>query len=99
MSDVVDLAVALINTQSVSGSEQPMTSWLHNWFDREGFEVRRQHVADGRENIYAHLSKKPRLLFNSHIDTVPPFYPAHFEGARLYGRGACDTKSLIAAQL
>jgi acetylornithine deacetylase len=54
----------------------------------------------------------PRVLFNSHIDTVPPFFGARVEfssehavngngssDATIWGRGACDTKGILAAQL
>ena len=54
-----------------------------------------------RFNVYASRtnSSTPRLLFNSHMDTVPPFLPPRIDGTTLYGRGACDAKSLIAGQL
>lgn len=43
----------------------------------------------------------PSLLFNTHIDTVPPFFPASVDLSEgvIRGRGACDTKSILAAQL
>lgn len=55
----------------------------------------------GRFNVYASQNgnKKPALLFNSHIDTVPPFLPARTDGTTLYGRGSCDAKTLVAAQM
>jgi len=45
--------------------------------------------------------KGPRILLNTHIDTVPPFYPASVDRKEgvIRGRGACDTKSILAAQL
>ena len=39
------------------------------------------------------------MLFNSHLDTVPPYFAGTMDNTWIYGRGACDTKSLIAAQL
>ncbi len=100
MSEVLDLAAELINIESVTGNEKGMCDWLENWCQRQGLEVVRQTVAPDRDNLFAKVpGVKARLLFNSHIDTVPPFFEARFEGGRLMGRGACDTKSLIAAQL
>ncbi|CAM9838454.1 unnamed protein product [Phaeothamnion confervicola] len=63
-----------------------------------------------RHNVFATRpdrplrAKGPRLLFNSHIDTVPPFMAARrgqtaAGDAALWGRGACDTKGILAAQL
>lgn len=63
-------------------------------------------VQQDRHNIFAYRPElgptpQPRLLFNTHIDTVPPFMPAILdrEAGFLRGRGACDTKGLLAAQL
>jgi acetylornithine deacetylase len=33
------------------------------------------------------------------MDTVPPFIPSSEDDARIYGRGACDAKGIIAAQV
>ena len=97
---VVDLALTLINIESISGHELPMAEFLESYLKPRGWEVTRQSVSPGRDNVLAtRPGRQPRLLFNSHIDTVPPFFPARLEGDWLYGRGACDTKSLIAAQL
>ena len=99
-SAVVDLATTLINIESISGNEQAMADFLADYLRPRGWEVQYQLVAEGRPNIYAHRPGcRPRLIYNSHIDTVPPYFPARRDETTLYGRGACDTKSLIAAQL
>lgn len=113
--DVVDMAFALIDVPSISGFEQAMASCLYHWLTQRGWEVVLQPVApqqatDGaevRHNVFAHRPgfSNPELLFNTHIDTVPPFFPASVSrssksgGGLLRGRGACDTKGLLAAQL
>ncbi|CAH0475925.1 unnamed protein product [Peronospora belbahrii] len=58
-------------------------------------------VKADRYNMYATRSdsKTPRLLFNSHMDTVPPYFLPRIDSTTLYGRGACDAKSLIAGQM
>ena len=38
-------------------------------------------------------------MFSTHFDCVPPFFPSRVEGDRLYGRGACDAKGILAAQV
>lgn len=99
-SEVVQLALELIDIESISGNENPMADFLEKRLKAEGWEVTRQTVAEGRDNVYAKRpGVEPRLIFNSHIDTVPPFFPASIENGIIRGRGACDTKSLIAAQL
>jgi len=100
MAEVVDLAVRMIDIESTSGHEKPMADFLEDYLTPRGWRVVRQTVAEGRDNIYAHRpDRKPRLIFNSHIDTVPPYFPARVDETHIHGRGACDTKSLIAAQL
>ena len=38
-------------------------------------------------------------MFSTHIDCVPPFFPSRIDGDTLYGRGACDAKGILAAQI
>ncbi len=97
---VVALALKLIDIESTSGREKPMADFLQAYLEPLGWQVQLQEVAPDRDNIFAFRpGNKPRLIFNSHIDTVPPFFPASIDDAWIRGRGACDTKSLIAAQL
>jgi acetylornithine deacetylase len=56
-------------------------------------------VSDGRFNIYARLTTRPRVVFSTHFDCVPPFFPSRLEGGRLFGRGSCDAKGILAAQV
>jgi acetylornithine deacetylase len=62
--------------------------------------------AEPRFNIYAIPSELaqsclvPDLVFSTHMDTVPPFLgPAREDDEYLYGRGSCDAKGIIAAQI
>ena len=42
----------------------------------------------------------PDLFFSTHMDTVPPFLgPCREDATHLYGRGTCDAKGIIAAQI
>jgi len=45
------------------------------------------------------FSPAARIAFSTHIDCVPPFFPSRIEGDRLYGRGSCDAKGILAAQV
>ena len=42
---------------------------------------------------------EPEVVFSTHFDCVPPFFPAAIEDGLLYGRGACDAKGILAAQV
>jgi acetylornithine deacetylase len=51
-----------------------------------------------RRNVIAAVGE-PALVFSTHLDCVPPFFPSRLEGEVLYGRGACDAKGILAAQV
>ena len=42
---------------------------------------------------------QPSVVLSTHFDCVPPFFPSRIEGDRLYGRGSCDAKGILAAQV
>ncbi|MGH9330970.1 MAG: M20/M25/M40 family metallo-hydrolase, partial [Vicinamibacterales bacterium] len=50
----------------------------------------------GRRNIYAHLGAPPAVVLSTHYDCVPPFIPSSLRNGRLYGRGSCDAKGILA---
>jgi acetylornithine deacetylase len=56
-------------------------------------------VEDDRMNVYAHTGGQPRVVFSTHMDVVPPWFPSSEDNHRIYGRGACDAKGIIAAQI
>lgn len=96
-----ELACKLIDIPSLSGNEKPMSDFLALWLEQRGWVVRLQEVETNRYNLFAArpTHANPALIFNSHMDTVPPYFPAKIAGSLITGRGACDTKSIIAAQL
>ncbi len=61
----------------------------------------RMPVQDDRFNVYATSPEQPHpeVVFSTHMDTVPPFIPSSEDAARIYGRGSCDAKGIIAAQI
>jgi acetylornithine deacetylase len=58
-------------------------------------------VEGERFNIYATSPEKanPDVVFSTHMDTVPPFIPSSEDAGCIYGRGSCDAKGIIAAQI
>jgi acetylornithine deacetylase len=97
--DPVALTRALVDIDSTTGQEQEAGAWVSRFLRDRGYEVAEQPVSDGRFNIYARLSSDPRLVFSTHFDCVPPFFPSRLEGGRLFGRGSCDAKGILAAQV
>lgn len=81
--EAVKLAMQLIDVESLSGHEQPMASVLKDWLEKRGWTVELQAVesqkgtvnGETRHNLYARRAgitstEGPRVLFNSHMDTV-----------------------------
>ena len=97
---VVDLARGLIDIDSTSGREAAATDWLADRLRERGYRVTVQPVVDGRANLLATpAAADPEVVFSTHIDCVPPFFPSRVEGGVLYGRGACDAKGILAAEI
>jgi len=96
---LVDLARALVDIDSTTGREAEACAWLAGYLRERGFHVTEQPVSGGRTNIVALVEPKPAVVFSTHVDCVPPFFPSRVEGGRLYGRGACDAKGALAAQV
>ena len=88
----------LCGQDSTSGREDALLPALRTLLEELGAEILEQPVSQGRTNVLA-LWGEPRVLFSTHLDTVPPFIPPVLEGDILRGRGACEAKGQIAAQL
>lgn len=95
---LVRLARTLIDIDSTTGREGDCGRWLAAYLRARGYRVEEQPVSEGRFNILARLDD-PRVVFSTHVDCVPPFFPSREESGRLYGRGACDAKGILAAQV
>jgi acetylornithine deacetylase len=53
-----------------------------------------------RLNVFARPKNGvPALVFCTHMDTVPPFFASSEDAENVYGRGACDAKGIMAAQI
>ncbi len=92
-----DLLVQLVDIPSVTGSEGALLHFLEDLVAASGWRVEPTEVSPGRRNLFVHRGR-PRVVFTTHADTVPPFFPPRRDGGWLYGRGACDAKASLAAQ-
>lgn len=88
----------LMEIESISWNEGAAGRWLRDYLADAGFEVTTQTVGGDRINVYARLGE-PVVTFSSHMDTVPPFIGFSEDDKNIYGRGACDAKGVIAAQV
>jgi acetylornithine deacetylase len=96
--DLVALTRALVDIDSTTGREAACGRWLADHLRSRGYQVLEQPVEDGRFNILATLDP-PRVVFSTHFDCVPPFFPSRANGDRVFGRGSCDAKGILAAQV
>jgi acetylornithine deacetylase len=96
--NAVEFARALINIDSTTGQEAAAGVWLAGQLRALGYTVVEQPIDRGCANIFAVIDA-PAVVFSTHYDCVPPFFPSRLEDGRLYGRGACDAKGILAAQV
>ncbi len=107
--EAVSLAQTLVRTPSVSGREgQQIAHTMADWLRSAGVEAGVQVFGPDRANVYARLDgggPGPKLLLNGHLDTKPGDnmtidpYGGEIRDGRLWGRGACDMKSAVAAEM
>lgn len=94
-----ELACKLIDIPSVTGDERAVGEFLGSHLTSLGYRVEMQEVAKDRFNVIATTDVAPRIVFSTHMDTVPPHIVSSEDEQRIYGRGACDAKGIIAAQI
>ena len=99
--DVFALTRRLIDIESTTGQEAPVGEALADELSALGYNVERMPVDADRFNVWATHPQHPHpeLVLSTHMDTVPPFIPSSETGDRIYGRGACDAKGIIVAQI
>jgi acetylornithine deacetylase len=96
--DPVPLARQLIDIDSTTGREGEAAAFLAKYLRGRSYSVLEQPLTGGRTNVIAAVGD-PRLVFSTHFDCVPPFFPSREEQGVLYGRGACDAKGILATQV
>jgi len=99
--DVTALTRQLVDIESITGNEGPVGEFLYRELCRLGYQAKKIPVEGDRANVYATTPEqtRPQIVFSTHMDTVPPFIPSSEDADRIYGRGACDAKAIIAAQI
>jgi acetylornithine deacetylase len=98
--NIFELTRQLIDIPSVTGDEAAAGSFLARYLQDLGYRVELQEVEKGRANVIAVAGNgHPLVTLSTHMDTVPPFIPAREDAEFIYGRGSCDAKGIIAAQV
>jgi acetylornithine deacetylase len=91
----------LIDLESITGNETAVGEVLADELARLGYSVERMPVERHRFNVWAtHPGESsPTLVLSTHMDTVPPFIASSETDGRINGRGSCDAKGIIVAQI
>jgi acetylornithine deacetylase len=106
--DAVALTRRLVDIESVTYNEGAVGRALVEILAGRSFSVETMPVEQHGEsrskserfNVYAGTAgESPDVVLSTHMDTVPPFVPSSEDGEFIYGRGACDAKGIIAAQI
>ena len=105
--DAITLTRQLVDIESITGNEAAVGNYLYGELCRLGYHTIKMPVEGTRFNLYAtsHAERQkpkaasPEIVFSTHMDTVPPYIPSSEDEMRIYGRGSCDAKGIIAAQI
>lgn len=110
--DPIQLTRDLVDIDSTTYHEGAVGEFLADFLTRQGYAVDRQPVpqpdaavapgaaAGERFNVYAVApGMTPDVVLSTHMDTVPPFFSCTEDDHYLYGRGTCDAKGILAAQV
>ena len=98
--DPIGLARQLIDIDSTTGREGDVCRWLAAWLRARHYTVVEQPVSGSdRANLLATTDVLPSVLLSTHLDCVPPFSASREEDGFLVGRGSCDAKGILAAQV
>ena len=106
--DPIQLTRRLVDIESITYNEGAVGTFLAEFLAGRGFAAEKMPVEQHREsrstserfNVYACTAgQTPDVIFSTHMDTVPPFIPSSEDENFIYGRGSCDAKGIIAAQI
>jgi acetylornithine deacetylase len=99
--DLFALTRRLVDIESITPNEAEVGHFLCEELRRRGFDAQKMEVEGARANVLATSPgyTQPAVVFSTHMDTVPPFIPSSEDATRIYGRGSCDAKGIIAAQI
>lgn len=97
--NLLELTKSVMGIPSTSGEEEAVGFWLRDHLESLGWTVEPQAVSANQNNVIAYLNETPRVWLSTHMDTVPPFIAPTEDDEKIYGRGSCDAKGIIAAQI
>ena len=101
--NVFELTRALIDIESITNNEERVGAYLLECLTplaaQFGGRLEAIEVEPRRHNIFAQWGERLTVTLSTHMDTVPPFFISREDDDHIWGRGACDTKGIIAAMI
>jgi acetylornithine deacetylase len=107
--DPIQLTRELVNIESTTYNEGLAGAYLFDYLSKQKYAVEKMPVPQPdspqagkgeRFNVYAALpGVTPDVVLSTHMDTVPPYFGFTEDDENMYGRGTCDAKGIIAAQI
>jgi acetylornithine deacetylase len=101
--DVFALTRALVDIESITNNEEAVGNFLFDTLTPLASEYRgsieRVEVEPRRFNVFAQWGDNLDVTLSTHMDTVPPFFASREDDEHIWGRGACDTKGIIACMI
>ncbi len=106
--DPIQLTRRLVDIESITYNEGAVGAFLAEFLAGRGLAVEKMRVEQHKEshatserfNVYACVpGQTPDVVLSTHMDTVPPFIPSSEDKQFIFGRGSCDAKGIIAAQI
>jgi len=101
--DLFALTRALVDIESITNNEEAVGNFLFDVLtplaSRYGGRVERIEVEPRRCNVFAQWGDSLDVTLSTHMDTVPPFIASREDSEHIWGRGACDTKGIIASMI
>ena len=101
--NVFELTRALVDIESITNNEERVGNYLYEYLQplARHFDgrIERMEVEPRRYNIFAQWGDALTVTLSTHIDTVPPYFAFREDDEFIWGRGACDTKGIIACMI
>lgn len=110
--DPIQLTKKLVDIDSTTYHEGLAGTFLYEFLASERYAAEKMIVKQPelgttpgggsaeRFNVYAAMpGVTPDVVLSTHMDTVPPYFGCREDDEFLYGRGTCDAKGIIAAQV
>jgi acetylornithine deacetylase len=101
--NVFELTRALVDIESITLNEERVGNYLYEYLlplaARFNGHVERIEVEPRRFNVFAQWGASLVATLSTHIDTVPPYFASREDDDLIWGRGACDTKGIIASMI